>query len=92
MIAPLPGSEQLSLQQRRAIETSGISRINLAVLQQIGILAVAQDPSCALTPIAPLVEAIMTRKLSARFNIPVELYLSVRTCVKVKPLLDNVPI
>lgn len=84
MLAPLPGSEQFNLQQRRAIETSGASRIILAVLQQIGILAAAQDPSCALTPIAPLAEAMMIRKLSARFTICVKLYLSVRTGVKVK--------
>jgi hypothetical protein len=43
----LPGSEQFSLQQRRAIETSGALAVDLAFLQQRGIFPSIQDPSSA---------------------------------------------
>lgn len=69
---PLPGSEQFSLQQRRASETWGAVSVDLALLQQRGIFAFAQDPSDALTPTAPLTRTTMIMKLRARFRIPAE--------------------
>lgn len=80
---PLPGSEQFSLQQRRAIETSRALPVDLAVLQQRGIFAFAEDPSAALTPTAPAAKAMMITKLKARFRIPGELYLAGTRAVKV---------
>ena len=66
----LPGSEQFSLQQRRAIETSGAWAVDLAFLQQRGIFLSAQDPSFALAPITPPTRAMTTARLKARFSIP----------------------
>lgn len=80
---PLPGSEQFSLQQRRAIETWGAVPVDLAVLQQRGIFAFAQVPSAALIPTAPLARAMVIIKLKARSRIPHELYLAGRTAVKI---------
>jgi hypothetical protein len=78
LLGPLvPDSEQLSLQQRRAIETSGILSFDLAVLQQSGIFAFAQDSIGALTPTAPLARAMMIMKLNARCRILHKLYLAV---------------
>ena|ERR1700741_1356376 len=80
---PVPDSEQLSLQQRRAIETTGALPIDLAVLQQRGIFAFAQDPSSALTPTVELSRAIMKVKLMTRFRISRKLYLAHQMSVKV---------
>jgi len=74
LLDPPLGSEQFNLQQRRAIETSGALPVDLAVLQQRGIFAFAQDPSAALTPTAPLMKAMIIVKLRTRFLIPHELY------------------
>jgi hypothetical protein len=67
---PLPGSEQFSLQQRRAIETSGAVPLDRAVLQQRGIFAFAEDPSAALIPNTPLMKTRTTMKLRTRFRMP----------------------
>jgi hypothetical protein len=83
VVPPLPGSEQLSLQQRRAIETPDAGPVDRAVLQQRGMFASAEDLSAALTPTAPLAKAMMIMKLNARFRIPGELYLAGQTAVKV---------
>ena len=64
----LPGSEQFSLQQRRAIETSGALPVDLAFLQQRGIFPSTQLPS-ALAVTAPPNRAMMTARLKARFTI-----------------------
>lgn len=80
----LPGSEQFSLQQRRAIETWGALSVDRALLQQRGIFPSALDPSSALAPTTPPSRTIMIVKLNARFSIPGELYLAVRTAVKVR--------
>jgi hypothetical protein len=81
---PLPGSEQFSLQQRRAIETWGAVSVDLAVLQQRGIFAFAQNPSAVLTPTAPLAKAMITEKLRIRVRISAELYVSGKKAVKVR--------
>ena len=43
----LPGSEQLMLQQSRAMETSAPRFAECAFLQQSGILDVGHEPSCS---------------------------------------------
>ena len=58
---PLPGSEQLRLQHTRAIETSGVFWAEWAFLQQSGMLAIGQLPSCA--------SACTPTVLAARANI-----------------------
>jgi len=40
VLVPLPGSEQLRLQQSRAIETCGVLLADCAFLQQSGMLAI----------------------------------------------------
>ena len=80
---PLPGSEQFSLQQRRAMETWGAVSVDRAFLQHRGIFAFAQDPSAALTPVAPPSRAMTIMRLNARFRILQELYLARRTAVKI---------
>jgi len=80
---PLPGSEQFSLQQRRAIDTCGAFAADLAFLQQRGIFLSAKDPSSALAPIAPPARAMRRVRLKARFSITGELYLAGRTAVKI---------
>jgi len=72
----LPGSEQFSLQQRRAIEFSGALVTDRAFMQQRGIFPSTQDPSFVLAPTAPPTKAITTARLKARFSIPNELYLA----------------
>jgi hypothetical protein len=42
---PLPGSEQLRLQQSRAIETSGVLLADCAFLQQSGRFDIGHEPS-----------------------------------------------
>jgi len=42
---PLPGSEQLRLQQSRAIETSGVLLVDFAFLQQSGRFDIGHEPS-----------------------------------------------
>jgi hypothetical protein len=42
----LPGSEQLRLQQSRAIETSAVLFADWAFLQQSGRFDIGQRPSC----------------------------------------------
>jgi hypothetical protein len=79
----LPGSEQFSLQQRRAIETSDAWAVDLAFLQQRGIFLSAEDPSSALTPTAAPAMATIIAKLKARVSIPGELYLAGRATVKI---------
>jgi hypothetical protein len=51
----LPGSEQFKLQQRRAIETSGVWLVECAFLQQSGMFVSGHEPSptCAPMPTAP---------------------------------------
>jgi hypothetical protein len=45
LVPVLPGSEQLRLQQSRAIETSGMLLADCAFLQQSGRLDIGQEPS-----------------------------------------------
>jgi hypothetical protein len=67
------------LQQRRAIETSGLLLADCAFLQQSGMLAIGQEPSsaCALIPIAPHAMAMMSIELVNHFRMLDKLYLAV---------------
>ena len=82
----LPGSEQLSLQQRRAIETSGAAPVDFAFLQQAGMFPAAQDPSAALTSTVPPMRIIMMMRHTPRFRIARKLYLERQISVKVAPI------
>ena len=67
---PLPGSEQFSLQQRRAIEVSGAIAVDLAFLQQRGIFLSTGDASAALAPIAVPSRMTTIAKLKILFSMP----------------------
>jgi hypothetical protein len=66
---PLAGSEQFSLQQRRATEASAVLPLDLAFRQQRGIFAFNEDPSAALMPNTPPIKVTMILKLRTRFRI-----------------------
>jgi hypothetical protein len=67
----LPGSEQLRLQQSRAIETSGVLLGDCAFLQQSGMLVIRLSPSCAPAPTAPPSMAATRVKVVNHFRIAV---------------------
>jgi hypothetical protein len=71
-VPPLPGSEQFRLQHSRAMETSGALLVECAFLQQSGMFAIGQLPSClsACTPTAALaVTASIRRNVVGHFII-----------------------
>jgi hypothetical protein len=74
-LPPLPGSEQFSLQQSRAIETTGVLFDDCAFLQQSGILAIEPWPSYVPAPTAPLTRAAMRAKAVSHLRIVVKNYI-----------------
>lgn len=86
---PVLGSEQFSLQQSRAIETSGALPVDFAFLQQAGIFPSAQDPSAALAPTVPPARMITIKRHMTRFRIARKLYLARRISVKAIAVLSS---
>lgn len=72
----LPGSEQLRLQHKRAIETSGVLLIECAFLQQSGSFVIGHEPSCSCAPIpiALPVRAAISAKAVNHLRIVAENY------------------